>query len=79
MTTNSTGLVEAATLAISALEKQIPKKPNSSEIWLAGIFSEYSETEYSCPKCDCGLRKNDKYKDNYCPDCGQAIDWSDEG
>ncbi len=66
---------EEMTIAIKALEKQIPKKPNFNEIWFSGIFNGYSETEYCCPECDCGLRKTDKYKDSYCPHCGQAIDW----
>lgn len=52
----------AIKLAIEALEKQIPKKP----IDLAN--STYSK----CPTCG-GF-----HFDNYCANCGQKIDWSDE-
>lgn len=48
--------------AISALEKQIPKKPKDDG-WLY------------CPICN-----RDVLLDHftYCPDCGQALDWSVE-
>lgn len=54
-------------MAISALEKQIPKKPIKGE---DGDLS-----------CSCGLiiqRKNRRTCLYYCHNCGQAIDWSDE-
>ena len=42
------------------------------------------ETVYKCPSCDTWLLVKDKdicpkYMDkhNYCPSCGQALDWSD--
>ena len=54
----------------SALEKQIPKKPK--------IYNNiYPKDLYECPLCECGLRANASWKDNYCPKCGQKIDWSD--
>ena len=56
--------VESATLAISALEKQMPKKP---ELKL-GI--------YFCSEC--GNSFNDDMNENYCNCCGQAIDWSED-
>lgn len=54
-------------LAISALQKQLPKKP---------FLKDYVEW-CVCPvwetlvTCDCSVF-------NFCPHCGQAIDWSDE-
>lgn len=51
--------------AISALEKQIPKKPYLDND--NGIY----EKEY-CPTCHRSLFPND----NHCI-CGQAIDWGD--
>ena len=56
-----------------ALEKQIPQKPNN-------IY---------CPLCKRPLRKakedigytgkvKKRKADNYCPGCGQALDWSGE-
>ena len=56
--------IEAMEIAINALEKQIPKKP---------IFSEDKQFAL-CPFCD---MKGLTDKQEYCDDCGQAIDWSD--
>ena len=65
---------EALNVAIKALEKQIPKKVHE-EAWI-----------YT--KCDCGYEfsrhHGDGYytvpyhkKTNYCPKCGQKLDWSE--
>ena len=68
---------DAIDMAITALEKQIPKKPE-----------EYEDKYYACPVCgNVLLHKWEKYptklmsKNNglpYCLSCGQAIDWSEE-
>ena len=56
---------DVAKIAISALEKQMPKNPDR------GV----------CPSCNsrhiyaATLMKAECFK--YCGDCGQAIDWSD--
>lgn len=56
-----------------AREKQREKSP---DVWGDG----YSEGEmvydmYDCPSCGEGYEINgEKY--NYCPNCGQALDWS---
>jgi len=58
---------DACDVAISALEKQIPKNPIKGE---KGDLS-----------CSCGLIIQRKNRINclyYCHNCGQAIDWSDE-
>ena len=55
--------VELYELAISALEKQIPKKPDLD----GGIY---------CPCCLHEFKENYDTT-SYCPNCGQAIDWSD--
>ena len=52
--------------AVEALEKQIPKKPDSGY----GIF--YSEDARFCPVC------GDPNPNTYCGTCGQRLDWSDE-
>ena len=44
-----------------ALEKQIPKKPKNRE----------GTTYFYCPCCD------SKNINEYCGECGQALDWSD--
>lgn len=61
---------KAFEMAIEALEKQIPKKPNRHE---EDIIGEY----YSCPNCM--NNELDDIFDNYCPRCGQALSWSEEG
>lgn len=58
-------LRDAADVAIQALEKQIPKKPDFTE-----------DKEFAlCPCCN-GKGLLDKQK--YCDNCGQKLDWSDE-
>lgn len=68
---------------ITALEKQIPKKPKTLNY---GLLIEYG-WKYGCPNCGCtvGDNKNlafaygeylEPYED-YCCSCGQALDWSD--
>ncbi len=53
----------ALRIAIAAINKQIPKKPNCK------IYT--SDTR--CPICNTPLC----YGNNYCIDCGQKIDWRD--
>ena len=55
---------EALTIAINALEKQIPKKPKTDDRYVM----------YICPCCNDFI----KVSHNCCQNCGQAIDWSDE-
>ena len=58
-------VLEAIRFAISAIEKQIPKKPDFTE-----------DKEFAlCPCCN-GKGLFDKQK--YCDNCGQKIDWSNE-
>ena len=54
---------EAIDMAINALERQIPKKPDR---WKSGYACCYS--------CKRGIVR----EDNYCCYCGQKLDWSDE-
>ena len=59
--------IKALKTAISALEKQIPRKPIEKSPWV-----------YHCPRCDSRTIEDafiKKFK--FCPDCGQALDWSD--
>ena len=64
---------EAFDMAISALEKQIPKKPTVPvDTWL-------------CPSCGESVEYQQKLGDNvlyhgqhdFCPKCGQAIEWEE--
>lgn len=57
----------ALKMAISGLDKQIPKKPIEKSPWV-----------YHCPRCDSRTIEDafiKKFK--FCPDCGQALDWGD--
>lgn len=61
--------LEALKVAAKALEKQIPMRPIHN---------------HHCPNCGYGLPIKGItddfcsccFKQKYCPDCGQAIDWS---
>ena len=72
----------AVEMAIKALEKEIPTEPVIQEEgnFIQGyfIFDKY----FCCPACEycCGLvdyvdKAGKKIKSEYCPKCGQAIDW----
>lgn len=60
---------------IKRIDKRIPKKPN--------IYGDGYDDDgnliydmYDCPNCDSSY-EIDYEKYDYCPKCGQAIDWSD--
>lgn len=61
----------ALNMAVKALEKQIPKKPKYKPK-KEGLIT----TNYKCPSCGCRRLGHTK-EIAYCPDCGQALDWSD--
>ena len=64
-------------MAIKALEKQIPKKPEYEADGYAdgNLVYDYAK----CPICghDFEYGIND-WGCEYCSDCGQKLDWSDE-
>ena len=76
-------IAPAREIAISALEKQIPRKV---EILTYQPLIN-SGWEYRCPNCGCAVGKNNNlgfaYEEYlepyevYCSQCGQALDWSD--
>lgn len=55
---------EAMKVAIEALEKQIPKKPDDT-------YEDSLDDE--CAVCGTYIFERDRY----CPRCGQAIDWGE--
>lgn len=63
------GYAVAFETAISALEKQIPKKPN---IHGHREGREINSISYTCPVCNQHIGR-----EKYCKHCGQALDWSD--
>ena len=68
---------EALTMAINALEKQIPKKLEYEADGYADGELVYDYAK--CPICghDFEYGIND-WGCEYCSDCGQKLDWSDE-
>lgn len=59
---------EAHQIAVEAVEKQIPREVEIcdwGEIYEGGLY------DYRCPKCSLSVN----YKDRYCPNCGQALDF----
>lgn len=59
--------IEALKMAISAIDRQIPKKPIEKSPWV-----------YHCPNCDSQNIEEvfiERFK--FCRDCGQALDWSE--
>lgn len=69
---------QAETLAISALEKQIPKKPTAHKVEVPKIkvgngFFGKGTTVYRRPCCNELISRIC----DCCYKCGQAIDWSD--
>lgn len=65
----------AVEVAVNALEKQIPKKVTfSGDAYVDGEL--YYDTA-SCPACDCVFEDETEFGFNHCPNCGQALDWSD--
>lgn len=70
--------IENLTIAIEALEKQLPKKPKEMKYEL---LIEYG-WKYACPTCGCACGENmyhyDVTKDDmFCTQCGQLLDWSE--
>lgn len=61
--------------AIEALEKQLPKKPTYEGDGYAPDGTFVYDT-WECPNCgECYEVDYDDY--DYCPKCGQKIDWSE--
>ena len=40
------------------------------------IYGTY-HTTYKCPKCECTIHLDWHEVKNYCPTCGQKLDWND--
>ena len=81
---------EALKMAVSALKKQVAKKPERTGRVVQGlqendeghmIYVDIQQDYYECPKCGsflgyAGDCADENYWYRYCADCGQAIDWS---
>lgn len=61
--------------AAEAIEKQIPQKPDVSAYNEDGSLLIYLLI-YRCPSCASPYDVDYDGQYDYCPKCGQAIDWS---
>lgn len=59
---------EALDVAIQALEKQIPKNP----------ITHSNTNRADCPCCGATVRGIKNPFGDWCSNCGQKLDWSDE-
>lgn len=64
------------TIAIHAIGKTIPMKPDyQADGYADGVFA-YDEA--FCPVCEHSFEYDiNDWGSKYCPDCGQALDWSE--
>ena len=67
----------AKEMSIKALKKQIPKKPENIEVGYADGEFVYDYAKYPICEHDFEYEIND-WGCNYCSNCGQKLDWSDE-
>ena len=73
-------------LIAAIVEKEIPKKPEPYSTCIKGFKKDTFECVntimyegFVCSICGYVLTNDErKNHDNYCPNCGQKIDWSDE-
>lgn len=70
--------LEGKKMLYEALEKQIPKKPVL--IAMEGFSIDEAAT-LCCPCCTDAIHSDfiRDFKPKHCRECGQALDWSDEG
>ena len=61
---------EIRDIAVEALEKQLPKKPDIMDYILGDI-------NFKCPTCKSEYICEKGYEHFYCPNCGQKIKWSE--
>lgn len=67
---------ECISMAVNALEKQIPKKPTPIDYMRYKdclVNYEYLKGSYWCPNCNHDIRSG-----AYCNWCGQRIEWDCE-
>ena len=63
----------AQEIAVDAMEKQIPKELIAEGDGYADGSMVYDS--FYCPSCD--YHMEDYEVKNFCPNCGQAIDWTE--
>lgn len=75
LNTTKEELTESTKIAVQALEKQISKKPTYEGDGYADGHLVYDT--WICPCCEKRYEVDyDNY--DYCPNCGQKLDWEDD-
>lgn len=63
----------------AAVQKQTPKRPDYTDYSnICQADGKFYPKTYVCPCCDMPY-EYDGYHYDYCPNCGQKIDWRDKG
>lgn len=70
-------LIECREVIHKSLEKQMPKKLKTIKVGQSGLV-------LLCPNCEnemamiySSIWQQGKYRQKYCENCGQALDWND--
>lgn len=75
-------ITKALEMAIQALEYRTPKKPDTDTVNRGiDVSGEYDiEYNYVCPNCGVvvGNFETEDIWYDFCPNCGQALDWSND-
>ena len=58
-----------------AVEKQIPKIPVNLQDHYFSETYDYDYTSFNCPCCGEELTSDEYHQPNFCPNCGQKLDW----
>ena len=54
------------------VKEKVKKIKNRNDMKIGNIVLKKDTKLYKCPRCDSYIRPNQ----NYCSECGQALDWS---
>lgn len=60
---------------------KVNKQANKEKVYLNDVSYVYEDVVLGeCPNCETYLHEENEYGDaiNYCPICGQKLDWSEE-
>lgn len=66
-------------LAIKAIEKDIPRKVASMQDHYIPETYDYEYTSGNCPNCAKAIACDEREEVEFCPRCGQRLDWGEEG
>lgn len=64
--------IEALTYAAKVVDKEIPKHPYV----LSTEYGKHTQAFYVCPFC--GSPEIDQERGDYCPKCGQKLNWEEK-